>query len=96
MSDIGSKDGTIDLGTQNPSKSYPTTKASGINIHKPGHKNKTGMTNDGKAISQGCLLINLKKWVNFIDIFRKYENTGVKISVIVSRSISDAQIIIKK
>ncbi len=54
------------------------------------------MTNDGKAISQGCLLINLKKWVNFIDIFRKYENTGVKISVIVSRSISDAQIIIKK
>lgn len=75
---------SIELGKPNPSNSN-TTKATSINIHKPGKKNKTGMTNDNKAISEGCLLIDINKWDSFINLFSNPCQINNKIGIIIQR-----------
>ena len=76
--------GRIDLGGPNPSN--PSRNYSvGINIHKPGKKNKTGKTTNGTAISQGCLLIDITKWNDFISIFNTKEQVKNTIGVIIQR-----------
>jgi hypothetical protein len=87
MSDVGGN-GRIELGQENPAFSDGRTYALGINIHKPGLNNKTGMTSDGKAISQGCLLIDRNRWSDFIGIFDTSEQKGNAIGVTVSRTLS--------
>ena len=86
MSDIGTTDfnsSSIELGKPNPSNSK-TTKAYGINIHKPGLNNLTGMTLSNTPISEGCFLINRNSWAEFMG---KFEASAL-ISVTVSRSMS--------
>ena len=86
MSDIGTTDfnsSSIELGKTNPSNSK-TTKACGINIHKPGLNNLTGMTSSNTPISEGCFLINRNSWSEFMG---KFEASAL-ISVTVSRSMS--------
>lgn len=82
VGDKGTKDfdkNEIELGKQNPSKESKTTKAVGINIHKSGKSNKTGMTKDGKPISAGCLLIDRNNWSDFIKLFPDNTTIGVTI-----------------
>ena len=84
MSDINNS-GRIELGKLNPA--HPNrTYAEGINIHKPGLYNFTGITKAGIAISEGCLLINRYRWDNFIGVFDTVGQRSNKVSVIVSRS----------
>ena len=86
MSDIGTTDfnsSSIELGNPNPSNSK-TTKACGINIHKPGLNNLTGMTSSNTPISEGCFLIIRNSWSEFMG---KFEASAL-ISVTVSRSMS--------
>ena len=64
------------------------TFAEGINIHKPGLNNLTGMTNSGTPVSEGYLLIDRNNWNEFIGIFDTTEQRFNKISVIVSRSLN--------
>jgi RHS repeat-associated protein len=78
--------GRIELGTENPAYNDGRTYAAGINIHKPGLNNKTGMTTSGQAISQGCLLIDRDNWDSFIGIFNTSEQKSNTVSVTVSRT----------
>ena len=76
--------GKISLGAPNPSD--PTRDyASGINIHKPGYHNLTGLTLNGSAISEGCLLIDRNKWSDFISIFNTKEQINNTIGIIIQR-----------
>ena len=76
--------GKISLGSPNPSD--PTRDyALGINIHKPGYNNLTGLTSKGIAISQGCLLIDRNKWSDFISIFNTKEQMYNRIGIIIQR-----------
>ena len=87
VGDVGTNafgNNSINLNKPNPSNPK-TNSATGINIHKPGMNNKTGMTNDGKAISKGCLLIDITQWSEFIRIFQN--NPSSTISITVSRTI---------
>ncbi|MDE6310051.1 MAG: hypothetical protein K2L81_07660, partial [Muribaculaceae bacterium] len=88
LSDIGTKDFThtsIELGRQNPSKpNKQTTKATGINIHKAGNNNYTGKyekNNETKYVSEGCILIDIYQWDDFMSNFKE----GIKIRVTVHR-----------
>ena len=83
MSDIGGS-GKIELGQENPAYSDGRTYATGINIHKPGSDNFTGVYRNGSVTSAGCLLIDINRWSEFIGLFE--QNT--LISVTVSRSLS--------
>ena len=83
MSDINNS-GRIELGKPNPA--HPNrTYAEGINIHKPGKNNVTGIAS-GVAMSEGCLLINRNRWEDFIGIFDTVGQRSNKVSVTVSRS----------
>ena len=78
---------TIELDAANPA--HPErTYAEGINIHKPGRNNLTGMTSAGTAISQGCLLIDRNSWSDFIGNFDTDTQRTNTISVTVSRSLA--------
>ncbi|GHT41673.1 hypothetical protein FACS189437_08870 [Bacteroidia bacterium] len=85
MSDTNDS-GQIELGGPNPA--HPDrTYAEGINIHKPGRNNYTGM--DGSTpISAGCLLIDRNNWSNFIGIFDTNEQRSNTVSVTLSRTFS--------
>lgn len=74
---------TISLGKENTAYSDHRTYATGIDIHKAGKKNYTGVTKDGSGVSEGCLLIDVRKWSDFIGNF----DAKSKISVTVSRSL---------
>lgn len=87
MSDIN-HESRIELGIINPRYKDGRTFAEGINIHKPGLNNLTGMTNSGTPVSEGCLLIDRNNWNEFIGIFDTTEQRLNKISVIVSRSLN--------
>ncbi|MDR0506900.1 MAG: hypothetical protein LBH32_08830 [Dysgonamonadaceae bacterium] len=68
MRDENATSQTIELGEANPA--HPErTYAKGINIHKPGLNNSTGLTSSGTAISQRCLLIDRDNWSSFIGFF---------------------------
>ncbi len=86
VGDVGTKNfynNSIELGMPNPSNPGKTT-ANGINIHLPGRGNSTGKPN-GAVISQGCLLIDMESWSDFMSHFN---GTSSTISVTVSRSLS--------
>lgn len=87
LSDIDTENfnaNSIELGKPNPA--HPkTTKATGINIHRHGLYNKTGITNDKRPISEGCLLIDRSKWNSFISIFDNPTQKNNVIGVIVQR-----------
>lgn len=87
LSDIDTENfnaNSIELGKPNPA--HPnTTKARGINIHRPGRNNWTGLTSTKQAISQGCLLVDINKWNDFISIFNTPQQKNNKIGVIIQR-----------
>jgi len=86
MSDTNNS-GQIELGGPNPA--HPErTYAEGVNIHKPGLNNLTGMTSSGSPVSAGCLLIDRNNWSNFIGIFDTNEQRTNTVSVTVSRSMA--------
>ena len=88
MSDIDDNN-KIELGAKNPAYSDGRTYATGINIHKPGRNNLTGMTDDKLPISEGCLLIDRNRWNEFIEIFDTTNQRLNTISIIVSRSLAE-------
>ncbi len=91
MGDVGTANfgsNKIELGTENPAFDDGRTSASGINIHKPGINNKTGMTTSGKPISAGCSLIDRNSWGDFIGIFNSPDQRGNVISVTMSRTMA--------
>ena len=76
----------IELGGKNPA--HPDhSYAEGINIHKAGIGDLTGKSN-GATISQGCILISVKEWDDFIKIFVNDEQRSNIVGVIVSRSVN--------
>jgi len=90
LSDEGTSDfnnNSIELYAPNPSNPR-TTKARGINIHKPGLRNFTAIDSKNRAISQGCLLIDRNSWDDFIGIFDNANQKNNVISVSVSRCLS--------
>jgi len=87
MKDVGAQSNTIELGEPNPSDPS-RTYAQGIDIHKPGANNKTGMTNSGNPVSSGCLLIDINDWSKFIGNFNNSIQKNNPVSVIVSRTYS--------
>ena len=86
MSDVN-HESRIELGKVNPRYEDGRTFAVGINIHKPGLNNLTGLTKSKAPVSEGCLLIDRNRWNEFIGIFDTTEQRFKKISVIVSRSL---------
>ena len=78
---------SIELGMPNPAHPERTT-AVGINIHKAGKNNLTGMVSKKVAVSQGCLLMDRTKWSSFINIFNNESQKTNKVSVTVSRYFS--------
>lgn len=86
ISDIGTtnfSDSSIELGQPNPSNPE-TTIAKGINAHKPGFGNLTGMTSDSRPVSAGCFLIDINRWSEFIGLF----SANTRIGITVSRSLA--------
>lgn len=86
VSDIGTTDfsaSSIELGQPNPSDSN-TTKAVGINIHKPGWENFTGIDSKKRPISAGCFLIDRNRWKEFIGLF----SANTRIGITLSRSLA--------
>ncbi len=81
-------DNRIELGKKNPAYDDDRTYASGINIHKAGVNNKTGMTTTGSPISAGCSLIDRENWNSFIGIFNTDAQKNNKVSVTISRTYS--------
>ena len=87
VSDVGTENfmnNSIELGE--PNKAHPTrTTANGINIHKAGYENLTGLTRSGVGVSEGCFLIDRFKWNDFIKIFNSPDQRNNVIGIIVIR-----------
>ena len=81
--------GRIELGYENPAYTDGRTYAAGINIHKPGENNLTGLTVKKRPISAGCLLIDINSWNRFIGHFEAEDQKNNAVSVTVSRSLSE-------
>lgn len=81
--------GRIELGYENPAYTDGRTYAAGINIHKPGRDNLTGLTVKKMPISAGCLLIDINSWTRFIGHFEAEDQKNNTVSVTVSRSLSE-------
>lgn len=82
----------IELGFENPSYSDGRTYAEGINIHKAGLRNFTGITTAGNPISAGCLLIDRERWQEFISNFEGFESNytvGVGVSRFFNQPINN-------
>jgi RHS repeat-associated protein len=91
MSDIGTidfKNSRIELGTTNPAHSDGRTYTGGLNIHKAGLNDLTGLTSKGSPVSAGCSLIPISSWNNFIGIFDNKAQRSNVISVTMSRTYS--------
>ncbi|MDD2313019.1 MAG: hypothetical protein PHT14_10800, partial [Petrimonas sp.] len=87
MGDVGGSP-RIELGQENPAYSDGRTYAQGINIHKAGKNNFTGIGRDGRAVSAGCLLIDRNSWCDFIGMFNNSEQKSNTVSITVSRTMS--------
>ena len=88
MRDKGSKYQTIELKTNNPAYKDGRTYATGIDIHKAGKNNFTGkMKNNKDGVSEGCLLIDIDEWSNFIGLFNTPSQKNNTVSVTVSRTL---------
>jgi len=81
--------GRIELGYENPAYTDGRTYAVGINIHKPGINNLTGMITKKRPISAGCLLVDINSWNRFIGHFEAEDQKNNTVSVTVSRSLSE-------
>ncbi|MDO4335054.1 MAG: hypothetical protein Q4C37_04390 [Bacteroidales bacterium] len=68
----------------NPSDTT-TTKAKGINIHKPGSDNLTKFTRTKLPISMGCLLIDIERWDSFIGIFNNPDQRKNTVGILIQR-----------
>jgi len=80
--------GTVELGSANPA--HPNrTHATGINVHKPGSANETGMLSGNRPISAGCLLIDYNDWSRFIKIFNSRGQRNNTVSITVSRTLRE-------
>lgn len=89
MKNEGVKTQVIELRTTNPAYKDGRTYATGIDIHKAGKNNYTGTLNDGKnGVSQGCLLIDINNWSDFIGIFNNSSQKSRTVSVTVSRVLA--------
>lgn len=92
LSDVGTKNfyaNKIELGYENPAFKDKRTFASGINIHRAGDKNYTGLSKDKlRGVSQGCLLIDVYAWNSFMANFDNDQSRNDIISVTVSRSLA--------
>lgn len=96
MSDMGKHNSIIELGYPNPAYKDGRTYISGANIHKPGRKNFTGITYDGIAISEGCFLIDINRWDEFVNLFNTPSQRGNTVSITVSRTLSEPIISIER
>lgn len=81
--------GRIELGYENPAYTDGRTYAAGINIHKPGINNLTGVGRNKNPISAGCLLVDINSWNRFIGHFEAEDQKNNTVSVTVSRSLSE-------
>ena len=81
--------GRIELGYENPAYTDGRTYAAGINIHKPGENNLTGLTVKKRPISAGGLLVDINSWNRFIGHFEAEDQKNNTVSVTVSRSLSE-------
>jgi hypothetical protein len=93
MGDIGTTDfgpgnNTIELGYENPAYNDGRTYATGINIHRAGKDNYTGVGSDGNPVSAGCLLIDRNRWSDFIGIFNTDAQKNNAVSISISRTYS--------
>ncbi|HOL74254.1 MAG TPA: RHS repeat-associated core domain-containing protein [Bacteroidales bacterium] len=89
MGDVGTTDfsnNRIELGTENPAYSDGRTYATGINIHKAGKKNFTGVDMYRKPVSAGCILIDINNWSSFIGHFNNDAQKNNTVSVSISRT----------
>ena len=73
----------ISLDGKNP-KHPDRDYAEGINIHKAGLNNFTGITRKGTGVSEGCFLIDINKWTDFINLFINSPHKSV-VGVILQR-----------
>ena len=73
----------IALGGKNP-RHPERDYAEGINIHKAGINNYTGVTKNGSGVSEGCFLIDRNKWNDFINLFLNSSKQSV-VGVILQR-----------
>lgn len=87
LSDVGTTDfynSRIYLPNENPNNSNHHY-ASGINIHKAGVNNKTGLTTSNRPISAGCILIDINEWDSFISNFDNEKESENIIGIIIER-----------
>jgi hypothetical protein len=94
MHSIGNTNSRTELGFENPAFSDGRTYATGINIHKPGLNNLTGMTSKGSPCSAGCMLVDRNNWDNFIGLFNTDAQRNNTVGVTISRTY--AQPVISK
>lgn len=94
MHSIGNTNSRTELGFENPAFSDGRTYATGINIHKPGLNNLTGLTSKGNPCSAGCMLVDRNNWGNFIGLFNTDAQRNNTVGVTISRTY--AQPIISK
>ena len=83
MGDVGTtnfNNNSIELGEPNPSSPARTT-AIGINIHRAGENNLTGIGGSGAVVSKGCFLIDRNRWDEFINIFNTPEQKNNTIGI---------------
>ncbi len=87
VSDVGTTNfmsNSIELGE--PNKADPLrTYACGINIHKAGINNLTGLTQNKTGVSEGCFLIDRFKWNDFIKLFNTPAQKNNIIGIILKR-----------
>ncbi|MBR4227519.1 MAG: hypothetical protein IKR72_00225 [Bacteroidales bacterium] len=60
-------------------------EGNGIDIHKAGLNNLTGKTLKGGYVSEGCLLIDIDRWDEFMGLFNSPAQKNNIISVTVLR-----------
>ena len=88
VGDLGTKNflsNKIDLKEPNPSNPK-TNDARWINIHKAGGGDLTGIDSKGLLISEGCFLISINDWDEFIGYFNNNLQKNNVVSIGVSRT----------
>ena len=88
VGDLGTKNflsNKIDLKEPNPSNP-DTNDARWINIHKAGGGDITGIDSKGLLISEGCFLISVNDWDEFIGYFNNNLQKNNVVSIGVSRT----------
>ncbi len=86
MRDIGAKMQTIELGFTNPAHTS-RTYAEGVDVHKAGKYNFTGIDREGNAISEACFVIDITQWDSFMSHFEGMPQGSI-IGIQASRTLS--------